>query len=221
LRRPFAVIAAGAAVGVAVIAIIVFTHRVLPADVEVEDYVQSTNWGPLALTFPIFTWIGDIKGFFIEAIVFVVILLFNRRAWLTPLACAASGAWYFALSHFLIRVRPTTHYVLRVTEHPGASSFPSGHTIFVATLVTVLMLCFGHRFLPRWALPIGWALAALTVLACAISRIYSGAHWPTDVLAAILIAVAWLSFVISVRRVSDPVLRPEQDQQETKHQAAA
>jgi membrane-associated phospholipid phosphatase len=206
LRPQFAALAAAAAVGAVIVTVIVFTHQVIPADVTIEDDIQSTNWGPLALTFPIFTWIGDIKGFFIEAIVFVGILLLNRRAWLTALACAATGVWYFTLSHFFIRVRPTTHYVLRVTEHPGASSFPSGHTIFVTTLVTVLMLCFGHRFLPRWAIPIGWVLAAATVVACGISRIDSGAHWPTDVVAAILIAVAWLSFVVSVRFLSDGAL---------------
>jgi membrane-associated phospholipid phosphatase len=40
----------------------------------------------------------------------------------------------------------------------------------------------------------------------AFSRIYSGAHWPTDVLGGTLIAVAWLSFVMSIRWISDPVL---------------
>lgn len=221
MRRPYAVIALTAAVGVAIVTAAVVMHPFLPLDATVEDGVQSVSWGPLALTFPIFTWIGDAKGAIAEAIVFVAILVFNRRAWLTGLACSVSGLWYLTLSHIFIRARPTTAQVLHVTEHPGASSFPSGHTIFVATLVTVLMLCFGHRFLPRWALPIGWVLAALTVVACAISRVYSGAHWPTDVLASLLIAVAWLSFVVSVRRVSDPVLQPEQEEQEAKHQAAA
>ena len=206
LRKPFAAIALLAAVAVAIVTVIVFTHQVIPADVAVEDEIQSINWGPLALTFPVFTWIGDIKGFFIEAFVFCWILLLNRRAWLTALACAATGGWYFTLSHFFVRVRPTTHYVLRVTEHPGASSFPSGHTIFVATLVTVLMLCFGHRFLPPWARPFGWALAVAAVIACGISRIYAGAHWPTDVLAAMLVALAWLSFVVAVRPLSNGAL---------------
>jgi membrane-associated phospholipid phosphatase len=210
MRPKFAAVAGVAAIGVVVLTVIVFTHRYLQADISIEDDVQLTNWGLLALTFPFFTWIGDAKGAVAEAVVFVAILLFNRRAWLTALASGATGIWYLLLSHLLIRVRPTTAYVLRVTEHPGASSYPSGHTIFVATLVTVLMLCLGHRFLPTWARPIGWVLAVLTVVACGISRINSGAHWPTDVLAAILISIAWLSFVISVRRVSDGALEREE-----------
>jgi undecaprenyl-diphosphatase len=130
----------------------------------------------------------------------------NRRAWILALLSALTGAWYVVLSHVIIRPRPTTAQVLRVTEHPSASSFPSGHTMFVATLATVLMLCLGRRFLPGWAQPVGWALVVLVVLANAISRVYTGAHWPTDVLEGILISVAWLSFVVSLKWVSDRAL---------------
>jgi membrane-associated phospholipid phosphatase len=75
--------------------------------------------------------------------------------------------------------------------------------MFVATVATVLMLGLGRRFLPRWAQAVGWALVVLVVLANAISRIYTGAHWPTDVLEGILISVAWLSFVVSLKWITD------------------
>jgi undecaprenyl-diphosphatase len=165
--------------------------------------VQSINWGPLLLTFPIFSWIGDAKGAALEAVIFVVILVVNRRAWILAAAASLTGVWYVLLSHVILRPRPTTAQVLRVTESPPASSFPSGHTMFVATVATVLMLGLGRRFLPRWAQPVGWALVVLVVLANAISRIYTGAHWPTDVLEGILISVAWLSFVVSLKWITD------------------
>jgi undecaprenyl-diphosphatase len=96
-----------------------------------------------------------------------------------------------------------------VTEHPGSTSFPSGHLIFITLSVAVLMLCVGRRYLPRWARPIGWAAVVAVVLATGVDRIYGGAHWPSDVLGGELIAVAWLTFVVSVRWISDPALGAE------------
>jgi undecaprenyl-diphosphatase len=195
------------AVLAAILAIYVAGHPYIPEDVTFERDIQSTNWGPLAWTFPIFSWIGDAKGAILEAVVFVLVLIFNRRAWILAAAAALTGAWYVLLSHVIVRARPTTAQVLQVTEHPAASSFPSGHTMFIVTVTAVLMLCLGRRFLPRWAQPVGWALVVLIVVANGISRIYSGAHWPTDVLAGVLIAVGWLAFVISLRWISDRALK--------------
>jgi membrane-associated phospholipid phosphatase len=81
----------------------------------------------------------------LEAIIFILVLVLNRRAWILAAAGALTGLWYVLLSHIIIRVRPTTPQVLQVTEHPSASRFPSGHTIFIITVTTVLMLCVGRR----------------------------------------------------------------------------
>jgi undecaprenyl-diphosphatase len=204
-------VAVSAALAVAVITVIVATHPYIPADAAVERDVQSINWYPLSLIFPFFSWIGDAKGAVAEGLLFIAVLVFNRQAWRVVIACAMTGIWYQVLSHVILRPRPTTAQVLRVTEHPGASSFPSGHTIFIATLAALLMLCFGNRFLPKWARPAGWVLAVMTAIAGAISRMYMGTHWPTDVLAGLLITVAWIALVLSVRWISNGVLGSEAD----------
>jgi undecaprenyl-diphosphatase len=171
--------------------------------VTVERDVQAANWGPLSLAFPAFSWIGDAKGAVVDALVFIAVLIWNRRAWILAVAGFMTGAWYVVLSHAINRPRPTPELVLRVTEHPAASSFPSGHTIFIATITSVLMLCLGYRYLPRWARPLGWLVVAAVVFDGAVSRIYTGAHWPTDVLAGLLIAAAWFGLVLSIRGISD------------------
>jgi membrane-associated phospholipid phosphatase len=172
-------------------------HPFIPEDAVLERDVQSVQWGPLALTFPIYSWIGDAKGFFAEAVVFVAILVFNRRAWLVALGAGASAVWYVALSHLILRPRPTTATVLQVTEHPGASSFPSGHTIFMTTLVVVIVVCLVYRFVRGWGRAAAWVAGAAVVGGNAIDRIYTGAHWPSDVLAGVLVATAWLSLWLS------------------------
>src|SRR5260370_41599866 len=113
---------------------------------------------------------GEGRGGVLEAIVFVLILVFNRRAWILAAAASLTALWYVLLNHLVNRPRPTTAQVLQVTEHPGASSFPSGHTMFIVTLSAVLMLGLGRRFLPRRPRPIGWALAVLFSAPNAVPR---------------------------------------------------
>jgi membrane-associated phospholipid phosphatase len=59
-------------------------------------------------------------------------------------------------------------------------------------------------------------VAVVFVVIGGISRMYSGAHWPTDVLAGLLIGVGWMSFVTAIRWISDPVLEPRPRQREAK-----
>ncbi len=203
MNRTLLGVAVAAGVAAAVLTLYVVGHPYIPQDSTVERDIQATDWGPLVYAFRAFSWIGDAKGLVLEIVIFFLILLFNRRAWLFAGGATLTGAWYVGIVNLVHRPRPTVPYVYQVTEHPGASSYPSGHTMFVVTVVVVLMVCFGHRFLPRWGQAAGWSVAVLLVLANAIGRMYTGAHWPTDVLGGVLIAVFWLSLLASIRRVYD------------------
>jgi membrane-associated phospholipid phosphatase len=214
MRLPLLAVAVVAAIAVGVLAAIVVMNPYLSLDATVQRDIQSTNLGPLTLTFPFFSWLGGPGGLPMQAIVMVLVLLFNRRAWILALAAFAGGLWYEIVVHLVNRPRPTAGQILRVTEHPGSTSFPSGHLIFITISVAVLMLCLGHRYLPRWARPIGWAVVSAIVLTVGLDRIYVGAHWPSDVLAGILIASAWLTFVLSVRWISDREFAIEPDKDE-------
>src|SRR5579864_4006110 len=191
-----------AAAAVAILAAIVVMHPYLTVDATVDRDIQSTSWGPLALTFPFLTWLGGPGGIYMQMVVVALVLLLNRRAWTLAFAALAGGLWYEVAVHLVNRPRPVAAQILRVTEHPGSTSFPSGHLIFITISAAVLMLCVGHRYLPQWARPIGWAVVVALALATGVDRIYGGAHWPSDVLAGMLIATGWLAFVLSFRWIS-------------------
>jgi undecaprenyl-diphosphatase len=203
IRIALLAVAVATTVAVGVITGLVVMYPYLPLDATIQRDIQGTNLGPLTLTFPFFSWLGGPGGVPMQATVMLLVLLFNRRAWIIALAAFAGGLWYEVVVHLVNRPRPTAGQILRVTEHPGSTSFPSGHLIFITISVAVLMLCLGHRYLPGWAKPIGWALVVGTVLAVGLDRIYVGAHWPSDALAGALIAAAWLTLVLSVRWISD------------------
>jgi len=59
---------------------------------------------------------------------------------------------------------------------PIVYSFPSGHVARTAFMVTAL----------KWS----WPIAALVMLAMAISRVYLADHWPSDVLGGWLLGYA-------------------------------
>ena len=64
-------------------------------------------------------------------------------------------------------------------------SFPSGHAANNMAVATVILLFYPRR---------GWIYLPIALL-IAYSRIYTGAHWPLDVLAGMLLGVAggWLA----------------------------
>jgi membrane-associated phospholipid phosphatase len=198
VSRPLLALGIVTAFAAALLSVYVAGHHFIPQEVPLDNDIQATNWGPLALSFPFFTWIGDAKGVLIEVGIFVAILLLNRGAWLFAAGATLTGGWYEVVSHLIVRPRPTTAQVLHVYEHPGASSYPSGHSMFIVTVTVVLMVCLGYRYLPRRVHPFGWALVVLVVAANGIARVYTGAHWPTDVVAGVLIATAWLAVLASV-----------------------
>lgn len=220
IRFPVLVVAIVAAVAAGVLAAIVVMHPYLSLDATLQDDIQATNWGPLTLTFPFLTWLGGPGGIIMQVVVILLVLLFNRRAWILALAGLAGGLSYLAVVNLVNRPRPTAAQILRVTDHPGSTSFPSGHLIYITISASVLMMCLGYRYLPRWAIPIGWAVVAGIVLAVGLDRIDGGAHWPTDVLGGFLIATAWLCFVVSLRQISDRAIAPRRADRTSAHPAS-
>jgi undecaprenyl-diphosphatase len=78
--------------------------------------------------------------------------------------------------------------------------------MFIVTVAAVLMLCLGNRFLRGRLRAAGWVVAGLIAILTGLGRIDSGAHWPSDVLAGLLIAIAWIAFVLSIRPLSARVV---------------
>lgn len=106
----------------------------------------------------------------------------------------------FATTTLLVhRPRPD----LAMDPAPPTSSFPSGHvaaaTVFYGA-VAVLVWTATRR---RWLASIALVIAVVVPLAVAVSRVYRGMHYPTDVLAGALLGLSWL---LVTRRT---ILRPE------------
>jgi undecaprenyl-diphosphatase len=103
-----------------------------------------------------------------------------RRPWIVMpvfLAIAAADLAAYVGKHLVDRHRPFEH---QIGPSERTHSFPSGHSATAFAGATILA-----HYVPRYRFCL-YGLAALI----ALSRLYNGVHYPTDVLAGSLLGAA-------------------------------
>lgn len=135
----------------------------------------------------------------------LALVLWRCRAypWLLTLAATVPGGMLFnvALKHLFQRARPQFDDPLLVLH---SYSFPSGHVVAATLFYSVLAAWLASRapYAGRRAAIIG--AAVLLTLLTGLTRVYLGAHFLSDVLAAILEGTGWFflwaTVIFTVRR---------------------
>lgn len=159
----------------------------LNADISIGNLVQSLRNTPADRVMAVITMAGDGIVLGVLGVVIVAWLLW-RRAW--PIAGAAaiaimsSALFVPFMKTVLQRPRPIDIY-----SGADAYSFPSGHATLATVMFGVLAVLVSLR-LGRWGKALVFASFGSLVVAIAFSRIYLGAHWPSDVAAGFLFGIA-------------------------------
>ena len=125
------------------------------------------------------------------------VLLWKRLwYWLLELVLVVAGGMLLnvSLKNLFDRARPGWADPLMALADPG---FPSGHTM-MATIIYGFMAIFliptSASWLSRFLI---LALAVFLVFLVALSRMYLGAHYLSDVLAAMAAGVAWMALCLT------------------------
>ncbi len=94
-------------------------------------------------------------------------------------------------------LRPRPDQELRLIELSMESySYPSGHSMTAIAFygfIIYLFICYTKNTIVKYSASIFFALMVILI---GISRIYLGAHYPSDVLAGFAAGLFWLLFVI-------------------------
>jgi undecaprenyl-diphosphatase len=174
-------------------------------DLGVFNALQSLRspWGDHLMT--AFSVPGDLPAFMIIATGLTTILWLRgqRRASYYLLAAIIFGLLAPLLMKYSLRIpRPPA-----AGESLGPWSFPSAHVMRTLTLYGFFSIMVARTLTSDWRwLP--YSLAALIVAAVALSRLYLGVHWLTDILASITLGTAWIAFLgIAYHRHVEPISR--------------
>lgn len=116
----------------------------------------------------------------------------GRRDLVAAIVAAAAGNYVVAFALKYIVSRPRPDLFPHRGEYTGPS-YPSGH----AMMATSVLFFFAYllRRERNWTWPY-YACVALGIVTI-YSRMYLGVHWPTDVLAGVVMGTVWLASMLA------------------------
>ena len=167
--------------------------------------VQEQRSAGLDSLMVLITRLGDFHSQLAVGALLCLLLLLARQWWALLFgggALLATALANGALKALLARQRPDV-----LLEPLNSFSLPSGHSSAAFALFLVLGVLAGRGQPAR--LRLAWLLlASLPAMSIALSRVYLGVHWPSDIIAGALLAggLCALSLSLSQWRTPQPAL---------------
>ncbi len=163
-------------------------------DLLVSKELQENQNEILDVAMKGFSWLGTVSVAAIMVLAFSIVFFIFKyvREALFILSCLLSGGLSYVLKMLIDRPRPSTDFV-RVIEETHYQSFPSGHVLFYTAFFGTLMVIAISSKILKFSLKLVISLICLSMVVLgAVSRIYLGAHWFTDVIGGFIVGILFL-----------------------------
>jgi membrane-associated phospholipid phosphatase len=173
---------------------LVIQTDVLPFDVPIVRFIQQLNWGPVVYPMELINASAGIWQVLIGAVAVIALFILERRAgWLMLIGSISSGLDNL-IKLVISRQRPPADLVHILSPTTGFS-YPSGHAVFFTWMSFMIAVSIAPKITPAYR-PVPWILAAMVIVLTCISRVWAGAHWPSDVIGGVLLGIGWSAFVL-------------------------
>lgn len=171
----------------------------LPIDVRFLAWLQTQSWPVLRPLGTATNWLFDgLPVSIMLSVGVVTLVLRNRRAEaLLLIIVAILKPVNGLLKNIVESPRPGPEFI-QGSDPSSGWGFPSGHTASAVLLCGFAAWMISRRQIRPVARAGIWALATLIVIVTGFGRLWVGAHWPSDVLGAVLWTSAALIVLIGV-----------------------
>jgi undecaprenyl-diphosphatase len=190
-----------AVVVLVVLSVMAHATAYFPIDLAITKAVQSFQSPALDAAAMVIDWPGYVPQVAIILVVVGIGLFAMGYKWEAVVFWAANlleGAVDGLIKIIVRRPRPEDNLGIHIYKPHGDFTYPSGH-IFSYIMLFGLLAYFCYVLMKPSALRtlLVVALIALVVVAGPV-RIYMGEHWPSDVLAGLMLGSLALPFMIGV-----------------------
>ncbi|MHB8573432.1 MAG: phosphatase PAP2 family protein [Candidatus Dormibacteria bacterium] len=171
-----------------------FHARPYPADLPLLHWVQALPLGPVGTWLGALSWVDyGIGGPLTLAAVLVFLAACRWWSALATMAVAPLGSLLvYVVKIITVRPRPALPDALQRGLGESDSAFPSGHVVFTCYVFGLLGVILWRRLPPSnlrtAAVAVLWSVPPLM----ALSRVWVGEHWPSDVFAGLVLGGMWL-----------------------------
>lgn len=198
-----------------VLGFVVRGDRLMPGDIAILEAIQDVDLPGLGALVSLSNLVFSTGGALLLAAIVIGLALYLQRAWFAVqmILVVMLRLLGQVLKPIFDSPRPGIEYQPDPSIVPDSLGYPSGHAYTATILACMLAVLALGLDIPRWArwsIPVGAVVCATFAL---FSRVYVGAHWPSDTIGGVLFGVATFALMqlivqLALARGTSPAQEP-------------